>query len=248
MNLTRMVCQRVQLSASPTSRQPMITVHHLENSRSLRVLWLLEELGLDYQVKLYERDKKTSLAPAELRQIHPLGKAPIITDDDITVAETGAIIEYLVDAHGDGRLRPSAGTPEWRQYTYWLHYAEGTLMPYMVFSLVMHRVETAKVPFFVKPIAKGIAGKIRSNFLSPNIDRNLDFINTHLTSNPWFCGDTMTAADIQMSFTLQAARSRTHLEQTHPAINQFIETIEKLPAYLRAVEKGGPLNLPKTNS
>ncbi len=221
----------------------MITVHHLENSRSLRILWLLEELDLEYQLQLHKRDPKTSLAPPELLAVHPLGKAPIITDDDITVAETGAIIEYLVDRYDNGRLRPSEPGAAKQQYTYWLHYAEGTFMPYMVFSLVMHRIETAKVPFFIKPIAKGIAGKVRSSFLSPNIKRNLQFMESHLSSNQWFCGDTMTAADIQMSFPLQAARSRTDLSANYPALNQFVETIEALPAYQRAIEKGGPLNL-----
>jgi glutathione S-transferase len=223
----------------------MITIHHLENSRSLRVLWLLEELGVAYEVKHYQRDPKTSLAPPELLHIHPLGKAPVITDGDIVIAETGAIIEYLVDVYDDGRMRPASGTADRRQYTYWLHYAEGTLMPYMVFSLVVQRVESAKVPFFIKPITRGIAGKIRSSFLAPNIDRNLEFINGHLESNSWFCGENMSAADVQMSFPLQAARSRIEIAQRYPAIDRFVDTIENLPSFVRATEKGGALTLPK---
>lgn len=221
----------------------MITVHHLENSRSHRVIWLLEELQLDYQIKHYARDKTTNLAPAELLQIHPLGKAPVITDDNLTLAETGAIIDYLAGQYGDGKLRPAEGTPARLQYNYWLHYAEGTFMPYMVFSLIMHRIETAPVPFFVKPVAKGIVKKVRSSYLSPNIKRNLDFMESHLSENTWFCGDTLSAADIQMSFALQAAQTRTDLAANYPALQKYVDSIEQMPSYQRAIEKGGALNL-----
>ena len=135
----------------------MITVHHLEHSRSQRILWLLEELGVDYEIKLYDRDPETRLAPPDLRDIHPLGKAPLITDDDVTIAESGAIIEYLVGKYDDGTLRPAESTNERLAYTYWLHYAEGTFSPLMMIALIMSRIENAPLPFFLKPVAKGIA-------------------------------------------------------------------------------------------
>ena len=154
----------------------MITVHHLEHSRSQRVLWLLEELGLDYEVKRYARDPKTMLAPPELAAVHPLGKSPVITDGDVVVAESGAIVEYLVDTHGGGRLKPPAGTPAHRQYVYWLHFAEGTAMPPLLMKLVFDKVRSAKMPFFAKPIARGIADQVEKSFLRPNLERQFAFM------------------------------------------------------------------------
>ncbi len=220
----------------------MITVHHLENSRSQRILWLLEELGVEYEVKRYERDKKTSLAPPELLKIHPLGKSPVITDGDITVAESGAITEYLAENYGDHRLLPAAGTPQRLQHTYWLHYAEGTFMPYMVFSLIMNRIKTAPMPFFAKPIAKGIVSKVYESFLTPNTTRNLKFMEQALTDNTWFCGDTFTAADTMMSFPVEAAAARADMTN-YPKMKAFLQTIHARPAYQRALEKGGPYAL-----
>lgn len=221
----------------------MLTIHHLENSRSQRILWLLEELGIDYQIERYERDKKTSLAPLNLLAIHPLGKAPVITDEDLTIAESGAIIEYLVNKYDDGRLLPAAGTPARMDYTYWMHYAEGTFMPLMIVSLIMSRIESAQMPFFVKPIAKGIVGKVRGGYLSPNIKRNLEYMNTTLGNSTWFCGDEMTAADIQMSFALEAAEVRTDLKKQYPNLNSFLQRALARPAYQAALEKGGPYRL-----
>ena len=173
----------------------MLTLHHLENSRSQRILWLLEELGVDYQIKLYKRDKVTSLGPPELKAVHPLGKSPLITDGDVTVAESGLIVEYLIENYGNGRLAPPVGTPEHLQYRYWMHYAEGTFMPLMIVSLIMSRIATAPMPFFVKPIAKGIVDKVRQGYLSPNIKRNLDHMNTVLGKSTWFCGEELSAVD-----------------------------------------------------
>ena len=164
----------------------MITVHHLENSRSQRILWLLEELGVDYEIKHYKRDVETSLAPPELEKLHPLGKAPIVTDGDITLAESGAIIEYLVDKFDDGSLRPEKGTPEGRAYTYWLHYAEGSFAPLMVMSLIMSRIETAPVPFFLRPVTRGIADKVRKGYLNPTIEKNLALMEETLAGSDWF--------------------------------------------------------------
>jgi glutathione S-transferase len=139
----------------------MIVLHHLNNSRSQRILWLLEELGVEYEVKRYQRDAKTMLAPPALRAVHPLGKSPVLTDGDLTLAESGAIIEYLVERYGEGRFIPAAGTPERLRYTFWLHYAEGSAMPPLLMALVFHRIETAPMPFFVRPIARSIVKKVR---------------------------------------------------------------------------------------
>ena len=221
----------------------MLTIHHLENSRSQRILWLLEELGVEYEIKHYKRDRKTSLAPRELLDVHPLGKSPVITDGDVTVAESGAIVEYLVEHYDDGTLLPEAGTPERLAYTYWLHYSEGTFMPLMIISLIMGRIETAPMPFFIKPVAKGIVGKVRSGYLDANVNRNLDFMESTLAESDWFCGDEMTAADIQMSFPVEAAEVRTDLARDYPNLGGFLERIRALPAYQAALEKGGPYEL-----
>lgn len=218
----------------------MLVVHHLENSRSHRILWLLEELGIDYGIKRYLRDKVTSLAPAELREVHPLGKSPVITDDDVTVAESGLIVEYLIEKYGNGRLMPAAGTPEHLQYRYWMHYAEGTFMPLMIIALIMNRIETAPVPFFIKPVTKQIAAKAMAGYAGPNIKLNLDYLEETLQASAWFCGDEMTGADILMSFPIEAAATRTDLSESYPALNEFQQRIRALPAYKRAIEKGGP--------
>lgn len=221
----------------------MITIHHLENSRSQRILWLLEELGLDYDIKKYLRDPATHLAPPEMLSLHPLGKAPVITDGDDTLAESGAIIEYLVRKYDHGRLRPVEGTPGGLAYTYWLHYAEGTFMSLMILSLIISRIETAPMPFFAKPIAKGIAAKVRNGYLDHNVKRNLDFMESMLNKSRWFCGDELTAADIQMSFAVEAASVRTSLQDDYPNLSAYLERIKARPAYQRALEKGGPYEL-----
>ena len=221
----------------------MITVHHLENSRSQRILWLLEELGVDYAIKRYGRDKQTGLAPPELKDVHPLGKAPVITDGDRTIAESGAIIEYLMYEYDEGRLRPAEGTDERLAYNYWLHYAEGTFAPLMVLSLVMSRIETAPMNFILKPVAKGIAGKVRDAYLDENVTNNLRFMESTLRKSRWFCGDVFTAADVQMSFALEAAEVRTDLGDDYPHLAAFLETIRARPAYRRALDKGGHYEL-----
>ena len=221
----------------------MIVVHHLENSRSQRILWLLEELGVDYRVERYERDRSTGLAPPELIDVHPLGKAPVITDGDVTVAESGAIVEYLVDRYDDGRLRPEAGTPERLAWTYWIHYSEATFMPLMILSLVMSRIETAPMPFFIRPVARGIVAKVRGGYLDPNVERNLAYLEAALSRSGWFCGGDMTAADIQMSFAVEAAEVRTDLRAGYPQLAGFLERIRALPTYQAALETGGPYQL-----
>lgn len=218
----------------------MITVHHLENSRSQRVLWLLEELGLAYEVKRYERDPKTMLAPPELAAVHPLGKSPVIADGKVTVAESGAIVEYLLDTYGQGRLRPPAGTADGRLYTYWLHFAEGSAMPPLLMKLVFDKVRSAPVPFFIKPVVKGIADKVTKSFIAPNLERQFDFMEAELVKRPWFAGAKFSAADIQMSFPLEAAASGAGLDASRPRLVDWLKRIHARPAYKRALEVGGP--------
>jgi len=218
----------------------MLILHHLENSRSHRILWLLEELGVPYEIKRYQRDAKTSLAPPELLRVHPLGKSPVITDGDLTIAESGAIIEYLVDRYGKGALIPPAGSPERLRYTYWLHFAECTAMPPLLMKLVFNRIERGPMPFFAKPIARGIARKVKGSFIDPNLERIVAYIEAELGRSDWFAGDAFTAADIQMSFPVEAAAARV---RAMPNMTRFLERIHGRPAYRRAVEKGGEVRI-----
>jgi glutathione S-transferase len=220
----------------------MITVHHLENSRSQRVLWLLEELRLPYEIVRYQRDPKSQLAPPALRKVHPLGKSPVITDGRTTVAETGAIVEYLVEQAG-GALRPQTATPEHQRYTYWLHFAEGSAMPPLVMALIFNRIKTAPMPFFARPIARAIADKVLDGYIKPDLQRQLAYIEGELAARPWFAGRAFTAADVMMSFPLEGAASRGALKSGMPNINGFLERIHERPAYKRALDRGGPYSL-----
>lgn len=217
----------------------MVVVHHLNNSRSQRVLWLLEELGVPYEVKRYERDAKTMLAPPSLLAVHPLGKSPVIVDGDATVAESGAIIEYIVGKYGDGRLVPPAGTPQRLRYTYWLHYAEGSAMTPLLFKLVFDRIASNPAPWPISAIARRIAGTVTTAFIAPNLKRHLDYIESELGANTWFAGDQFTAADVQMSFPLEIAVSRAGLDASRPKSTAFLERIRARDAYKRALERGG---------
>lgn len=221
----------------------MIIVHHLNNSRSQRVLWLLEELGLAYEIKHYQRDLKTMLAPPELLKVHPLGKSPVIEHEGNIVAESGAIIEYLVEKHGNDRLVPPADTPHKLRWRYFLHYAEGSLMSPLLMKLVFDKVAASPAPFFVKPIKRAIAQKVLASFVQPNIDRHLAFLEGELAQRDWFAGSEFSAADIQMSFPLEAAASRAGLGASHPRLQAFLERIHARPAYQRALERGGPYEL-----
>ena len=218
----------------------MITVHHLNNSRSQRVLWLLEELGLPYEIKKYQRDAKTMLAPPELTQVHPLGKSPVITDGDITVAETGAIIEYVLERYGKGRLVPPTWSPERLRWRYWLHFAEGSAMPPLLLKLIFERIKVTPMPFFAKPIAKGICNKVLAAMVEPNLKRQLDFMEAELGKSEWFAGAEFSAADIQMSFPLEAAAQRAGLDASRPKLMAFLKRIHARPAYKKALERGGP--------
>jgi len=218
----------------------VITVHHLNNSRSQRVLWLLEELGVPYEVKRYERDAKTLLAPPALLAIHPLGKSPVIVDGGVTVAESGAIVEYLVGKYGGGRLIPPQGDPARLRYTYWLHYAEGSAMPPLLLKLIFDRVASAPMPWPLSAMARRIAGSVQSAFIGPQLTRHLDFMEAELTAHAWFAGEEFTAADVQMSFPLEAAAARAGLNAGRPKLWAFLERIHARDAYKRALQRGGP--------
>ena len=221
----------------------MLTVHHLENSRSQRILWLLEELGLEYEIRHYARDPLTRLAPPELRAVHPLGKSPVVTEGGATIAESGAIIEYLLERHGGGRLIPPAGTPERLRYTYWLHFAEGSAMPPLLMKLVFDKIETAPMPFFARPIARAISKNVKTLLIAPNLERHLTFMEDALGAAEWFAGAEFTAADIQMSFPVEASRGRAGLDASRPRLMRYLDRIHARPAYQRALARGGPFEL-----
>lgn len=221
----------------------MIHVHHLEKSRSHRILWLLELLGVEYEIQIYQRDRKTQQAPDALKKIHPLGKSPVITDGELTVAESGAIIDYLVSRYGEGRLQPAeAETNDWVDYRYWLHYAEGSLMPLLVMGLVFNQIPKQS-PWFIKPLANGISSTVRQRFIQPQMKQHLDVINKHLGSKGNFAGSWPSGADVQMSFPLQAVASTQSLEK-YPHIAAFVARIENDAAWQRVVVRAGPLTMP----
>lgn len=213
----------------------MITVHHLENSRSQRVLWLLEELGLDYEIRRYARDPKTMLAPPELRAVHPLGKSPVITDGDRVVAESGAIVTYLTERCG-GALVP-ADAADRARYTYWLHYAEGSAMPPLLLKLVFSRLSPSS-PALIRPLVRAVAGRVLGGFVEPELRRHAAYWEAELAERPWFCGDAFSAADIQMSFPLEAFAARG--TGTGPRVRDWLARIHARPAYGRALRRGGP--------
>ena len=223
----------------------MIKVHHLNNSRSQRILWMLEELNLEYEIVLYERDVKTLLGPESMSKVHPLGKSPIITDDrsgeKILIAESGAIIEYLLETYGKNSslITPETGTQEKRDYRYWLHFSEGSLMPPLLISLIFDRVKKARVPFFVKPITKAVSDKVLTEFINPNILLLLDHIEASLKGKKWFLGDQLSGADIQMSFPLETSVASGLINENYPSIQLYVERIHQQPAYHAALKKGG---------
>jgi glutathione S-transferase len=223
----------------------MVVVHHLNNSRSQRVVWLLEELGVPYEVKRYRRDPATMLAPAELLKVHPLGKSPVITDGDLTLAESGAILEYLVGRYGSARLAPAPGTPQALRYTYWMHFAEGSAMPPLLLKLIFDRIKSAPMPFFVRPVARGIADRVLGMAVLPNLQRNLAFMEGELARDDWFAGSEFTAADIQMSFPVEGSRARGGLDGRYPKLLAWLDRIHARPAYQRALAAGGEYELLK---
>ena len=225
----------------------MITVHHLETSRSQRVLWLLEELGVPYELKIYKRHPVTRLAPPELKKIHPLGKSPVITDGDLVVAESAAILEYLVERYGAraqgeaANLTTQAGTPEHMQARFWMHFAEGSLMNWLVMKLVFMTIPTQPMPFFVRPIAREICKKVQKQLIDPNLSTSTAFMEDHLSKHNWFAGDRITLADFQMSFAVSALMSRADDAARCPKLAAYMKRMEARPAYQCALAKGGPV-------
>ena len=215
----------------------MLTVHHLNNSRSQRVLWLLEELGVPYEIVRYQRQPDMR-APAELRAIHPLGKSPVITDNGNAVAESGAIVEYIVATYGNGRLIPPPNTPERLRYTYWLHYAEGSAMPPLLLKLIFMMLPK-RAPALMRPFVNAISGKALATLVNPQLKQHMAFWEGELAKSEWFAGNDFSAADIQMSFPLEAASARAGLDQGHPKAMAWLARIHARPAYQRAIEKGG---------
>jgi glutathione S-transferase len=216
----------------------MLTVHHLNNSRSQRVLWLLEELDVPYEIVRYQR-LPDMRAPPALRAIHPLGKSPVVTDNGNTVAESGAIVEYLIDTYGRGRLIPPPNTPARLRYSYWLHYAEGSAMPPLLLKLLF-TVMPKRAPALLRPIVRKVSTQVLTALVNPQLKQHMAFWEADLSKSQWFAGDEFTAADIQMSFPLEAAAARAGLDQGHPKAMAFLDRIHARPAYQRALEKGGP--------
>jgi glutathione S-transferase len=221
----------------------MIIVHHLNHSRSQRILWMLEELGVPYEIKHYQRDAKTMLAPSTLKAVHPLGKSPVITDGARTIAESGVIVDYLAQTYGQGQWSPPAGSDAYWQYQYFMHYAEGSLMPPLLLRLVFNKIGSSPMPFFVKPIIAQVVKKTNQQFISPQLKLHLDFLDRTLAEREWFAGDQISAADIQMSFPLEAAAARGGLDQRYPKLAAYLARIRARPAYQRAIEKGGAFSL-----
>ena len=225
----------------------MITVHHLETSRSQRVLWLLEELGVPYELKVYQRDKATRLAPPELKKIHPLGKSPVITDGNEVIAESGAIIEYLVETYGAqiggdlAHLQPTPRTTEHRQCRFWMHYAEGSLMNWLVMQLVFGSIPRQPMPFFVRPVARALCAGVQQKLIQPNVQAALAFMEHHLAQHRWFAGEHLSLADFQMSFAVEAALARGAAASAWPHLHAYKERMTARPAYQRGLAKGGPV-------
>jgi glutathione S-transferase len=206
----------------------MITVHHLNQSRSQRILWLLEELGAPYEIKFYTRDATTNLAPPELEAVHPLGKSPVITDGDLVIAESGAAVDYLVRKHGGGKLAPAAGSKDYEKHQEWLHYSEGSAMLPMMMHLYVMRLGEAGAP------------------IQPRIDeemhRHLGYVNDALNGRDFLMGSELTAADVQMSFVGEIGRAFGRLGD-HPNVNAWVDRMHARPAYKAALEKGGAYNI-----
>jgi glutathione S-transferase len=219
----------------------MLVLHHLENSRSQRILWTLEELQIPYRLQVYKRNPKTLLAPAELKKIHPLGKSPVITDGELTIAESAVIIEYLIKTYGNGRLGAKAGIAPELRYNYFLHYAESSLMPPLFVAFVFSRLSLAPTPLFLRPFALMLEAGVKKAFFGPQLKSHFDFLEAELAKDDWFAGSEFSAADIQMSYPIEAAKSRGLLKR-YPRLLKFVERIESRPAYKRAVQAGGPLS------
>ena len=217
----------------------MLTLHHLNDSRSQRILWLLEELGTPYELVRYQRNQQTRLAPPELARIHPLGKSPVIVDGDIRIAESGAIVDYIIRRYGKGAMMPAPGSAEYETYNEWLHYAEGSAMPPLLLKLLF-TLMPKRAPALLRPLVRKVSSQALTTLVNPQLKQHMNFWEEELSKSTWFAGNEFSAADIQMSFPLEAAAARGGLEQGHPKAMAFLERVHARPAYQRALEKGGP--------
>jgi glutathione S-transferase len=218
----------------------MITLHHLEKSQSIRILWLLEELGVPYEIKLYDRDPQTRLAPAAYKAVSPLGTAPVITDGDVTLAETNAIVDYILDQNDPaGRLRPAPGSAMRAKYLFWFHTAQGSLQPLLTNKFVMMAL-TTRAPFLVRPVAKSLVGALDAGFFAPRLNALMGEIEKALGQSKWFAGDSLTAADIVMGYSMELAAHRAGMDaQRFPNGHRFLKQMREYPSYIRAMEKDG---------
>ncbi|WP_299974676.1 glutathione S-transferase [uncultured Pseudoteredinibacter sp.] len=219
----------------------MITVHHLENSQSIRILWLLEELGVDYHLEHYKRVGPQTLAPDEYRKLHTIGTSPTISDGDVVLPETGAIMDYILDKHPCGKLRPETDSPQRTRYLYWMHASQASFMPLLLEALIFKRMES-KAPFIIRPIISLVVNKVRENYLWQRYNRHMDFMEAELSRSTWLSGEELTAADIVMGYCLQVAEVRTGIDEKYSHIHGFLKRMRERPAYKRAMEKNGPFN------
>lgn len=224
----------------------MLVVHHLETSRSHRIIWLLEELGVPYEMKVYKRHPFTRLAPPELKAVHPLGKSPVIVDDGITIAESGPIIEYLLERYGQNKggdlanLVPTPGTPEHRECRYFMHYAEGSLMLILLIALVF-RVLPRHTPWLMRPMARKLADAANRAFIGPNMKTHLGFLEGHLATHSFMAGEHLTGADFQMGFIAEILLTREGLREACPGLAAYRDKLAARPAWTRAIQKGGQI-------
>lgn len=216
----------------------MIVVHHLEHSRSHRILWLLEELALPYELIEYKRDPQTMLAPPALKRVHPLGKSPVITDNGQVIAESGAIVEYLLDRYGEGRFRPAHDSPDLLRYRYWLHYAEGSAMPLLVMKLVFNELPR-QAPWIARPVLNVVRAAVGAKLLDPQLEQHAAFWEDHLVQHAYMAGEQFTAADIQMSYPVDASLTRISTRAPRPATFAYMQRLRERPAYQRALLRGG---------
>jgi len=216
----------------------MITVHNLENSQSVRILWLLEELGVEYKIQQYSRNEITSFAPEEYRKLHPVGWAPTITDGHMAIAETNAIVDYILDKYPDNTLRPESGAEDRLQYLYWFHAAQGSLMPHLVLTLVMRRM-VSNVPFIIRPILKYVTNLAMTTFVNPRTYKILDYMDSELCQNQWLSGSNFSAADIVMGYCLESIEERFPESENYSNIKRYIRDFRSREAYKVALMKNG---------
>lgn len=219
----------------------MLTVHHLENSQSIRILWLLEELGVDYEMKMYDRDTETLLAPADFKAVSPLGTAPAMTDGDLALSESNAIMDYILDRHDNGRLRPGADAPNRTRYLFWYHAAQGSLQPLLMMKFVFSRMRGG-VPFFIKPLIGSVLDRVEGMLIKPRLEAIFALIEQDLGTADWFGGDEITAADMSMGYCMEAAAARAGLDKRYPKALAWIARMKATPSYRAAVKKDGKFN------